>query len=112
MHDDTGTKRYGNGAVADVFATFYEGLYQGSAEYHVHSSSGASIAEFTHDEPDDALKKLRAGKACDANGVVAEMLKYGGQQLKLAILGLFNDVIREQVDAPEMWKITRLVVIF
>ena len=66
---------------------------------------------FTMVELQQALSKMKAGKAKDTAGIVAEMLTQGGTCLHEAILDLFNDILLPQAELPESWKKTRLVVL-
>jgi hypothetical protein len=70
------------------------------------------IPEVTSNEVGKELLMMKNGKAADANGVVAEMIKMGGQKLHSAIANLFNDVLVNNAEAPEEWKHTRIKVIF
>ena len=58
------------------------------------------------------LKKMASGKAADKGGVVAEMLKHGGEVLVELLTELFNDVLEEGRPLPEYWKEMRLTVLF
>ena len=69
-------------------------------------------APFVMEELAAALAKMKAGKAKDSCGIVAEMLKHGGETLHLAILELFNDILVNKACPPEGWKKSRLKIIF
>ena len=90
--------------LADVFATFYEHLYQDTHKHHSHNpppsnmttnqnndhdnndNSTSHIPPFTRHELQKSLKQMKDGKAADSNGIVAEMLKAGGDTLKEVLL--------------------------
>ena len=63
--------------IADVFAEFYETLYASQAEQDFERSAKVgSVLEFSMQELDSSLKKMKNKKAKDTKGVVAEMLKH------------------------------------
>ena len=55
---------------------------------------------------------MRNNKAADGAGIVAEMLKAGGEQMLRVITDTFNDILRGGQPPPEAWKETRLKVLF
>ena len=60
----------------------------------------------TSDEVSAAFKKMENLKAGADEGLVAEMLKHGGDDLKSALLDLFNDAIHPDAIHPQDWKTT------
>ena len=68
-------------SIADVFASFYGGLYRDEDKQpmDIENSENETIVEFSLDELRAALKSLKNGKAADENKICAEMLKFGGQ---------------------------------
>ena len=102
-------------SIAEVFASFYEKLYTNNSSDRQVSGNAAvlsAIQPFSIEELLAALKKMKAGKAKDASGVVAEMLKHGGGALQTSILELFNEVLAQGTSPPDSWRQTRLKVIF
>eukprot|EP00959_Pyramimonas_sp_CCMP1952_P057384 1197797-Pyramimonas_sp.AAC.1 len=73
-------------SIANVFADFYQALYQdihkNGNPYKQDSSADAIMPDFTGDELDHVLRGLKNNKAADQNGIVAEMLKKGGGLLR------------------------------
>ena len=53
------------------------------------------------------LKSLKNNKARDAHGHVYELFKYGGKDLKLSILKMFN-LIKEKQEYPEIFKASNI----
>eukprot|EP00973_Karenia_brevis_P065793 9143239-Karenia_brevis.AAC.1 len=77
----SGQEVYAKDEIAEAFATFYEQLYT-SKRVNSHSSDNivsAGSISFQNEELRTALRKMKNGKAKDTAGVVAEMLKYGGE---------------------------------
>ena len=79
--------------IADVFAKFYEELYKGEDEQEKNeqecieyededSSQKGKIAEFTKEEIDAAIHRLKKGKARDSSGVRAEQLKICSEETR------------------------------
>ena len=53
--------------------------------------------DWTMDDLENVLKTLKNNKARDAHGLIYELFKFGGQDLKISILNMFNLVKRHQV---------------
>ena len=51
-------------------------------------------------------------KASDAAGVVAEMLKDGGDKMVSILTEVFNDVLQTKKTPPSAWKEARIKVLF
>ena len=102
--------------LANVFAQFYEDLYSSTGNAacsHGHVCKlQPTETPFTREELRLALSKMKAGKAKDASGIIAEMLKEASEPLLNAILDVFNDVFYFRSEVPAAWRKTKLVVIF
>ena len=59
-----------------------------------------------------ALKTLKPGKASDAKGLVAEMLKSGGDMLRHKLLELVSEIISPGASTPLEWHRNILKVLF
>ena len=98
--------------IADVFATFFESLYDGDGkEFHNHGGYDNAIA-VSPEEVRSQLKKMRGGKAADENGVVAELLSKGSDLLMTTIADVFTAVLNPQATIPEYWKSSSIRVLF
>ena len=98
---------------------FYEDLYElRSNDCKQGSSTHRPMDQWGHARPfsprelADALKTMKDSKTSDQQGVISEMPKNGDSLLRELLLDLFNDVIAAGKEAPEVWRMTRLVVIF
>ena len=106
--------------IADIFADFYESLYAQKEADIQHDMTGkqnttdatSDIPPFTPDELAKAMTQLRNGKASDKAGIIAEMLKGGGDKLHDALLNLYNEVIKRDATTPEQWKRAHIMVIY
>ena len=53
--------------------------------------------DWTEKDLEKALKSLKNNKARDVHGLTYELFKYGGRDLKLSLLQLFNKIKRSQI---------------
>ena len=93
----------------------HEALYARRSEAEWRTSSGEQkkeIPKITRREVEQQLKSMINGKAPDAAGIVAEMLKTGGERLQEALADIFNDVLLEGAKPPAEWKHTSIKVLF
>ena len=113
VKDEGGTEHYSKESVAEVFARFYEKLYSSSGFCaSTGIVSNKPIREFRMDELKEALAKMKARKSNDQAGIVAEMVKNGGDTLHQCILDLFNHITSPDALPPQSWRNTKLVVLF
>ena len=59
-----------------------------------------------------ALKKLRAGKVCADDGLVAEMLKTGHEGLLATIAVIFTGLLHDKAEVPHTWCVSRLTILY
>ena len=64
------------------------------------------------DEISALLRKMKKGRTCAEDGLVAEMLKAGCQELIDAVAQTFTDILRGSSQCPGSWKRGKLVVLF
>ena len=60
----------------------------------------------------DEMKSLKGGKCPDGAGIVAEMLKNPGLELRTCFLNLFNSILFSQAVPPQRWRHSTISVIF
>jgi len=65
----------------------------------------------THNEIREAIRKLKSGKACGVDGIMAEMLKLSGESTVEFMHKLFNTVFNEGI-YPVEWQKAMIVPIF
>ena len=83
MVSASGEEVYDRQSIANVFANFYEQLYEDKCKTkHIGSNTEERIEDFSSAELGAALKQLKSGKAADANSICAEMLKLGGSKIE------------------------------
>ena len=118
MVDVDGMGRDGRQEIVDVFADFYADLYATrvgrgpEGEQSECETNQQAIPEFTEPEVEDALKKMKRGKASDKSGVVVELLKDAGGSVRKAIAMIFNDIAVRKMKPPAEWKESRIAVLF
>ena len=114
MLDKQGARHTARASIVEVFAAFYEDLYESknSATSETVHQGCKEIQAFTKEDLEIAIKQMKRGKAKDNQGVIAEMLKDGNDTLYSAFLELFNEVLVNENLPPSAWRDTKLVVIF
>ena len=110
--------------IANVFAEFYEELYKGEDEQddeskythidqeNADSCQNGTIPEFTKEEIQDAIHRLKKGKAKDNSGVRAEQLKFCSEETKEKIRNIFNEIAQQSDFTPNCWRKIRIQVIY
>ena len=58
------------------------------------------------------LKKMKAGKSCADDGLVAEMLQNSSETFLEMLALLFSDLLSGRGGIPEEWKCSRLMVLY
>lgn len=99
--------------IAEVFAEFYESLYAKVEEYDYRLSEDVeSVVAVTRDEVRKQLRAMKRNKAADEAGIVAEMLKEGGDDLMDALACLFTEVLKPGAKVPLSWCSSSIRVLF
>jgi len=100
--------------VANVFADFYEKLYRADAPkcQPTASQARAQLNAVSDEEVRGLLKKMKKGKTCAEDGLVAEMLKTDCEELVIAIAAVLTDILRGCVECPDTWRRSKLIVLF
>jgi hypothetical protein len=65
----------------------------------------------SHEEVKKAIKKMKSGKAGGPSGVVADMLKAGGETIVECFTDLCNSIIKEG-SIPEDWKSSTITTLY
>ena len=108
--------------MADVFADFYEELYESrwSGERDGRGAQGEegdeggeeAMPKVTVEEVQEQFKRMAKKKAADGAGIVAEMVQKGGVQLAAALAELFTVVMSGQERPPDHWKRAEMRVLY
>ena len=110
--------------IANVFAKFYEDLYEGEEGYSEEGMDSRtedektdpnqhnSIPEITKVESQDAIDRLKKGKAKDSNGIRAEQSKNCSDGTKEKIRTIFDEIAQQEDFTPKSWRKIRIQVIY
>ena len=113
IKDTQGVEQRTSEGIAEVFVQFYEALYTGRAAVPVSEPRSVKPApDITTVELEHALASMKNGRCRDESGLVAEMLKSGGDVMHTCIKELFNDVLQCDKPSPASWSTNRLIVLF
>ena len=114
-----GTTTTDRQSIADVFASFYEDLYECRSTEDTTTDvinpsrdQRQDIRPFSLEEVSIAINQLGNGRCKDTTFLIAEMLKAGGPTLHSQLQRLFNDVISPDATPPTQWKQTTISVIY
>ena len=110
--DIDGTEKTEAGDIAEVFAAFFESLYQGDGAAFHSNEPFDRIDRVTTEEIRQQLKKMRLGKSPDDNGIVAELMRNGGDLLLQTIADISTAVLDPLTAVPDYWKASSIRVLF
>ena len=104
--------------IANVFAKFYEELYVGEDENDNEDTMTNGeidqddyMDEFTTEEIQSAIDRLKKGNAMDSNGIRAEQLKICSEETKEEIREIFNEIAQQEDFTPKSWRRIKIQVI-
>ena len=112
IQDNSGALKTDEMSICEVFASFYEDLYEDMHREFAAPPHSEHEARVTVKELEAALAKLKKGKTGADDGLVAEMLKTGHADLVKAIAEFFTEIVNGTMPPPKEWKITKLRVLF
>ena len=117
IKDNASTLKTNQDDILEVFAAFYEALYFHSGVEDPSTwtcNTNFFDADFyeIRGSIEKFLKRMKNGKSCAEDGLVAEMLKCGGQHLIDIIATMFADLLAGRGGHPAHWKLNRLMVLF
>ena len=105
-------------SIVDVFATFYEQLYnqqrrsgQDQEDTYHRDTNIDEIDNFPDAELRTTLSQLRSGRCKDESGIIPDMLKAGDAPLRQRLLQLYSDIKRSHMQPPSQWKQTAITII-
>ena len=75
-------------------------------------ASSEQSPPITQDEVAAVVRKLKCGRACGDDQLLAEMHKTSHEGLLEDIAHIFTDILRGGCEIPDAWRISRLVVLF
>ena len=112
--DRNGVETTDRQSIADIFADFYRELYASPRQEQPEPNRGTKgqVKPFSLEEIQRQLKRLKSKRAADGDGVVAEMLKYGGIQLQIALQDMYNEILKDSKMSPKQWRKSVVSVLY
>eukprot|EP00973_Karenia_brevis_P093879 12419592-Karenia_brevis.AAC.1 len=108
IYNQQGEEQFSRQSILDVFADFYEDLYNSrqsiDAELGSLVTDRQDLAEITSEEVERELRQMSKKKARDRSGLATEMLQLGHQALRDIIAEIFTKVLRGEHQTPKSWK--------
>ena len=110
--DQVGNEKTDAQDIADVFADFFEALYQGAGDVFHTQADMQEVEAVTIEEIRRQLSKMRARKATDDSGVAAELLIKASDQLIGTLASIFTSIFNPGSAIPDYWKSSSIRVLF
>ena len=113
--DANGHLHTSTAGICEAFGSFYANLYtgeEGEDASMLEELPQGSSTPVTIPEVEEALKTMKNNKTAAEDGLVAEMLKAGGNPLMDTIAGIFTELLFNHMELPESWRKSRLTVLF
>ena len=92
--------------IPNVFAKFYEDLYEGEGEYTGRETELHTEEDGKELEQDNFIKEFTS------NGIRAEQLKNCSDDTKEKIRTIFNEIAQQDDFTPKSWRKIRIQVIY
>ena len=112
MIDKNGVEKSEHEDVANVFADFFESLYEDVSFDRPAYPNLAEIPDVQVSELQEQLTRMKAKKAADDDGIVAELLKSSSEDMLRIIAKLFTAIMKPESEIPEYWKKSTIRVLF
>ena len=112
MKDKEGQEYTYKKDIAEVFATFFKELYNGSGTEILYREAMDTIENITSEEIKGELKHMASNKAGDENGVIIEMFVHASDNFLGILADLFSSIMKPETAVPEYWKISSIRVLF
>ena len=97
--------------IAEIFASFYERLYESQAEISTLDSNRAALPSITLQELRATFAKAKKNRACADDGLAMEMLQELPDSALTLLAMLLTDVLRATARPPTSWQVSRLTVL-
>ena len=103
--------------IANAFAQFYKTLYADAGKIldtisTLGSDALDDIEDISQSDEAEQLKKMKKGKDANDEGIVAELLKFGGEEVEYEIANIFNNVMRGIEEVPQCFQISKIIILF
>eukprot|EP00973_Karenia_brevis_P080777 11207229-Karenia_brevis.AAC.1 len=98
--------------IAEVFASFFESLYEGDAEKFTGMQEVEEVEAVSIEEVRRQLNKMRTRKSADEAGIVAELLRESSNMMLQLVADIFTAVLQPNTAIPDYWKASSIRVLF
>ena len=101
--------------ILKIFANFYKSLYTQTVptpESTMKSSPDTEeIPEFTEEEVERAIKRMKRHKAQGMDGITSDIIKLGRPVVLTYLTNIFNNILKTK-QIPDSWHEAKIVVLF
>ena len=101
--------------ILKICANFYKSLYTQTVptqEIAMKSSPDSEeIPEFTEEEVERAIKRMKRHKAQGVDGITSDIIKLGGPIVLTYLTNIFNNILKTK-QIPDSWHEAKIVILF
>lgn len=98
--------------IADALADFFEKLYADPGRVHVAQESPSELLPVTVSELRGILKKLKNVKSANSHHIVAEFMKWAGDDFLQVIANVMSEILSHSCAAPPKYWRTSITKVF
>ena len=115
MRKESGEITTNREEILKICANFYKSLYTQTVptpESTMKSSPDTEeIPEFTEEEVERAIKRMKRHKAQGVDGIKSDIIKLGGPMVLTYLTNIFNNILRTK-QIPDSWHEAKIVILF
>ena len=115
MRKESGEITTNREEILKICANFYKSLYTQTVptpESTMKSSPDTEeIPEFTEEEVERAIKRMKRLKAQGVDGITSDIIKLGGPTVLTYLTNVFNNILKTK-QIPDSWHKAKIVILF
>ena len=115
MRKESGEITTNREEILEICTNFYKSLYTQTVptpESTMKSSPDTEeIPEFTEEEVERAIKRMKRHKAQGVDGITSDIIKLGGPMVLTYLTNIFNNILRTK-QIPDSWHEAIIVILF
>ena len=115
MRKESGEITTNREEILKICANFYKSLYTQTVptpESTMKSSPDTEeIPEFTEEEVERAIKRMKRHKAQGVDGITSDIIKLGGPMVLTYLTNIFNNILKTK-QIPDSWHEAKIVILF
>ena len=115
MRKESGEITTNREEILKICANFYKSLYTQTVptpESTMKSSPDTEeIPEFTEEEVERAIKRMKRHKAQGVDGITSDIIKLGGSMVLTYLTNIFNNILKTK-QIPDSWHEAKIVILF